>query len=72
MPAERVPLVHHLDAMSADERVICDRFLELVEAAGPSELVVTKSRIAFRATHRIFAGGFFKSGRLELKPAGTR
>ena len=56
----------HLDALSASERVLWDRFCELVEAAGPSELVVTKSRIAFRAAYRIFAGGFFKSGRLEL------
>jgi hypothetical protein len=66
MPAERVPLELHLDAMSSDERAIWDRFVELVEAAGPSEMIVTKSRIAFRAAHRIFAGGFFKSRRLEL------
>jgi len=52
--------------MSSEERRIWDRFVELVEAAGPSEMVVTKSRIAFRAPHRIFAGGFFKSRRLEL------
>jgi hypothetical protein len=65
MPAERVPLAVHLDAMSPDERAIWDRFVELVEEAGPSEMIVTKSRIAFRAAHRIFAGGFCKSRRLE-------
>jgi hypothetical protein len=64
--AERVPLEMHLKAMSSDERKIWDRFVELVEAAGPSEMIVTKSRIAFRAANRIFAGGFFKSRRLEL------
>jgi hypothetical protein len=42
-----------------------DRFAELVAAPGPSELVVTKSRVAFKA-HRIFAGGFFVRGRLEI------
>jgi hypothetical protein len=66
VPAERVPLELHLDAMSPDERAIWDRFVALVEEAGPSEMIVTKSRIAFRAAHRIFAGGFFKSRRLEL------
>ena len=66
VPAERVPLDRHLDTMSADERLIWDRFVELVEAAGPSDMVVTKSRIAFRTARRIFAGGFFKSGRLEV------
>jgi hypothetical protein len=29
-------------------------------------MIVTKSRIAFRAAHRIFTGGFFKTRRLEL------
>ena len=43
-----------------------DRYVELVEAAGPSELVVTKSRVAFRAPQRNFTGGFFRSRRLEL------
>jgi hypothetical protein len=66
VPAERVPLEQHLDAMSPAERAIWDRFVELVDAAGPSEMIVTKSRIAFRAAHRIFTGGFFKSRRLEL------
>jgi hypothetical protein len=66
VPAERVPLELHLAAMSPEERAIWDRFVELVEAAGTSEMVVTKSRVAFRAAHRIFAGGFFKTRRLEL------
>ena len=52
--------------MSSEERAIWDRYVELVEAAGPSEMIVTKSRIAFRAAHRIFTGGFFKTRRLEL------
>ena len=66
MPAARVPLDVHLEAMSPEERAIWDRYVELVEAAGPSELIVTKSRVAFRAAHRIFTGGFFKTRRLEL------
>jgi hypothetical protein len=66
MPAERVSLDVHLDAMSSEERAIWDRYVELVEAAGPSEMIVTKSRVAFRAAHRIFTGGFFKTRRLEL------
>ena len=65
MPAERVPIAIHLDPLSPDERELWDRFAALVAAAGPAETVVTKSRIAFRA-HRIFAGGFFRAGRLEL------
>jgi hypothetical protein len=65
VPAARVPLDVHLDPLSPDERALWDRFVELVTAAGPSELVVTKSRVAFKA-HRIFAGGFFKSRRLEI------
>jgi hypothetical protein len=52
--------------MSPEERAIWDRYLEVVEAAGPSEMIVTKSRVAFRAAHRIFTGGFFKTRRLEL------
>ena len=65
MPAERVPLAAHLDGLSSGERELWDRFAALVAAAGASETVVTKSRIAFKA-HRIFAGGFFAGGRLEL------
>ena len=65
MPAERVPLSAHLDPLSPDERALWDRFAALVAAAGPSETVVTKSRIAFKA-HRIFAGGFFIGRRLEV------
>ena len=66
MPAERVPLEVHLDALRAEERAIWERYVELVQAAGPSEMIVTKSRIAFRAPHRIFTGGFFKTRRFEL------
>jgi hypothetical protein len=66
MPSERVPLELHLNDISPREQAIWDRYLGVVEAAGPSEMVVTKSRIAFRAAHRIFTGGFFKSGRFEL------
>lgn len=66
MPAPRVPLATHLDALSAEERVLWDRYLELVEAAGPSELTVTKSQFAWRTPQRRFTGGFFKSRRLEL------
>jgi Domain of unknown function (DUF5655) len=65
VPAARVPLDVHLDPLSPEERAIWDRFAELVAAPGPSELVVTKSRVAFKA-HRIFAGGFFLRGRLEI------
>jgi hypothetical protein len=66
VPAKRVPLELHLAAMSPEERAIWDRFVELVEATGPSEMIVTKSRVAFRSAHRIFTGGFFKTRRLEL------
>jgi hypothetical protein len=66
MPAERVPLAVHLDVMTSEERALWDRYVELVEAAGPSELIVNKSRIAFRAPQRNFTGGFFKTRRLEL------
>ena len=65
MPAERVALDTHLGAASPDQRALWARFAALVAAAGPSETVVTKSRVAFRA-HRIFAGGFF-SGRRRLE-----
>ena len=66
MPAERVPLDVHLDPLTPEERALWDRYLQLVEAAGPSEMIVNKSRIAFRAPHRNFTGGFFKTRRLEL------
>jgi hypothetical protein len=66
MPAERVPLDLHLDAMTPAERTLWDRYVELVEAAGPSEMIVNRSRIAFRAAYRNFTGGFFKTRRLEL------
>jgi hypothetical protein len=66
MPAERVPLDVHLDAMTSGERVLWDRYVELVEAAGDSELISTKSGFGFRAPYRQFTGGFFRSRRLEL------
>jgi Lon protease-like protein len=66
MTAERVPLSVHLDVMTPEERALWDRYVRLVEAAGPSEMIVNKSRIAFRAPHRNFTGGFFKARRLEL------
>jgi Domain of unknown function (DUF5655) len=66
MAAERVPLEVHLDVMTPEERALWDRYVELVEAAGPAEMIVNKSRIAFRAPNRIFTGGFFKTRRLEL------
>jgi hypothetical protein len=66
MPAPRVPLEAHLDAMTAEERELWDRYVDLVEAAGESELVVTKASLAFRAPHSRFTGGFFKTRRLEL------
>ena len=65
MPAPRVPLDVHLDSLSPDERALWDRFAALVADAGPSEMIVTKSRVAFKA-HRIFAGGFFLRGQLEI------
>ena len=65
VPAERVSLEVHLDRLSPEQRAIWDRFASLVDDAGPSEMVVTKSRVAFRA-HRIFSGGFFLRGRLEI------
>ena len=49
MPAARVPLTFHLTKVSPAERAIWERYRHLVEEAGPSEMVVTKSRIAFRA-----------------------
>jgi hypothetical protein len=66
MPAPRVPLETHLNALRPEERLLWDRYLELVKAAGPSEMIVNKSRIAFKAPHRNFTGCFFKSRRLEL------
>jgi Domain of unknown function (DUF5655) len=66
VPSKEFGLDHHLAGLSPDERAIWDRYLELIDSAGPSELVVTKSRIAFRTAHRIFTGGFFKSRRFEL------
>ena len=66
MPAERVPLSQHLDPLSPQEHAIWKRYAELVDAAGASELIATKSRVAFRAAHRIFTGGFFRAGRLQL------
>lgn len=66
MPAERVPLAVHLDPLTPEERVVWDRYVELVEAAGPSEPIVTRTQFAFRAPHRRFTGGFFKTRRLEL------
>jgi hypothetical protein len=66
MPAERIPLEQHLEVMTSEERALWDRFVELVDAAGPSEMIVNRSRIAFRAPNRIFTGGFFKTRRLEL------
>jgi hypothetical protein len=65
LPAERVPLDVHLDPLSSEERILWERFAALVAAAGPSEMVVTKSRVAFKAD-RIFAGAFFRSRRLEI------
>lgn len=65
VPATRVLLAVHLDPLSSQERALWDRFAQLIADAGPSEMVVTKSRVAFRA-HRIFAGGFFLRGRLEI------
>ena len=66
MPAPRVPLEVHLDAMTAEERELWDRYRELVDAAGDSELIVTKSGMAFKAAESRFTGGFFKTRRLEL------
>jgi Lon protease-like protein len=66
VPAERVPLALHLDPLSEPERELWDRYVELVEAAGESELISTKSGVAFRAAESRFTGAFFKSRRLEL------
>ena len=66
MAAPRVPLEVHLDPLSPEERALWERYVELVAAAGPSEMIVNKSRIAFKARHRNFTGCFFKSRRLEL------
>ena len=66
VPAPRVPLEVHLDPLGAEERALWDRYVELVAAAGSSETIVTKSRIAFRAPQRNFTGAFFKTRRLEL------
>jgi Domain of unknown function (DUF5655) len=66
MSAEHIPLEVHLDALTAEERELWVRYVELVEAAGDCELIVTKSGMAFRAPHSRFTGGFFKTRRLEL------
>jgi Lon protease-like protein len=66
MPAQRIPLAVHLDPLTLPERALWDRYLELVSGAGESELISTKSGIAFRAPHSRFTGAFFKSHRLEL------
>lgn len=66
MPAERVPLEVHLDPLSADERALWIRYVELVQAAGQSEMIVTKSMISFKAPHSRFTGAFFRTRRLEL------
>ena len=66
MPAERVSLDVHLAGLTVPERAIWDRYVGLVEDAGPSEMIVTKSRVAFRAPHRNFTGAFFRTRRLEL------
>ena len=66
MAAPRVPLEVHLDPLKPEEHALWERYLELVAAAGPSEMIVNKSRIAFKAPHRNFTGCFFKSRRLEL------
>src|SRR3954453_216997 len=66
MAAPRVPLEMHLAPLRAEERAMWDRYAELVLAAGPSEMIVNKSRIAFKAPHRNFTGCFFQSRRLEL------
>jgi hypothetical protein len=64
--APRVPVEVHLDPLRPEERMLWDRYSELVAAAGPSEMIVNRSRIAFKAPHRNFTGCFFKSRRLEL------
>ena len=66
MPAPRVPLEVHLDPLTPAERALWERYAALVATVGPSEMIVNKSRIAFKAPHRNFTGGFFKSRRLEL------
>ena len=66
MPQPRVPLETHLEPLTTEERAIWDRYADLVAAAGPSELTVTKSQFAFRTPYRRFTGGFFRSRRLEL------
>jgi hypothetical protein len=54
------------DPGSPEERALFERYAELVEAAGPAELTVTRTQFAWRTPHRRFTGGFFKSRRLEL------
>ena len=51
---------------SAEEQALWDRYVELVEAAGPSEPAHTRTQFAFRTPYRRFTGGFFKTRRLEL------
>ena len=53
VPSSRVELEHHLAPLKAEEHAIWQRYLKLVEAAGPSEMVVTKSRIASFSARRI-------------------
>ena len=54
-------------ARTADEHAVAlfRRFQALVEACGPSELVVRKTIVYWR-TGRIFAGAWPERGRLEL------
>ncbi len=54
------------DPGSEEERALFERYAELVEDAGPSELTVTRTQFAWRTPYRRFTGGFFKSRRLEL------
>ena len=54
------------DPGSDEERALYERYAELVGAAGPSELTVTRTQFAWRTPHRRFTGGFFKTRRLEI------
>ena len=58
----------HLDPLGAEERAIWDRYVKLVDAAGPAEMIVTKSRIAFRAPHRICVHADYAPQRAAIQP----
>jgi len=59
------------DGENPEAVALFHRFRELVEACGPSELVLNETIVSWRR-NRIFAGAFCKGRRLELNVDLTR